>query len=537
MKIKKFKKISAAFLAVVMVVSIFAAMPFTSFASAYTENQLKELLSEYELKINGGKVYTNLSNSYDAYYDAYVSYIGVKSGILSESEIDSAYNSLQSAMSNMFEFTPYAASNPKPSFNADSDSAADVSSTYANLLYTGLNGSKSAGNTVSRWQFEVGYNNTVMLYDGITQPKTQVMYAGRVTAQFLNSETRAPYSAYPTKGSDNYEDNGDLYLPSVWSGGESTNYDYTWSYSHSSYSFGNNASTSSAGKSLSGGTSASAFASYVNSVAFNENTVWSDDEYSKAYEGLNWASISGDTSAADKATAPADKSIYVINYKKLIDALNLSGLDVLNNSYSSVKTLFGALEAAQKVDPNSYFSSASDETISSNVADCAAAIKNAVDNINSAKNSLVAVNIKSYVALAEHYKTYSSAAQGNNSNGYYTDESYADFISAFDSANPVLTDIIYKNIRMSDASQTDTNLVNGYNGLKAAEKYVDDSELQGCFEKYYSLTQSYYTEETYNALTQQISAALNLYNGNDYTLGITLEDTAENEEIYNSVLN
>ena len=78
MKTKKSKKILAAFLAVIMVLSCFATMPFSSFAATHTKDALKPLLDTYEARVNGmserGAVYTNLASSYEAWYNEYVVY-------------------------------------------------------------------------------------------------------------------------------------------------------------------------------------------------------------------------------------------------------------------------------------------------------------------------------------------------------------------------------------------------------------------------------------------------------------------------------
>ena len=94
MKTKKSKRLFAALLSLVMVISTFAAMPFSSFASTYTLDELNTLMSQYETKMQNGKVYKNLVSAYDAWYDAYITYVGVKAGKTPDTQIDTAYTNL-----------------------------------------------------------------------------------------------------------------------------------------------------------------------------------------------------------------------------------------------------------------------------------------------------------------------------------------------------------------------------------------------------------------------------------------------------------
>ena len=101
MKTKKSKRLFAALLSLVMVISTFAAMPFSSFASTYTLDNLKTLMDQYETKIKAGTYYSNTLNAYKAWYDAKVVYVGVKAGKTADTQIDTAYTNLSNAITNL----------------------------------------------------------------------------------------------------------------------------------------------------------------------------------------------------------------------------------------------------------------------------------------------------------------------------------------------------------------------------------------------------------------------------------------------------
>lgn len=527
MKTKKSKKILAAFLAVIMVLSCFAAMPFSSFAATHTKDDLKTLLDTYEARVNGmserGEVYTNLASSYEAWYNAYVVYVCVTAGTLTEANIDTVYNTLQTQMNKMTLWTPYTAtatSAADGSYNKDMLVDGDVMS---NVLYAYGVGdsapytdSEASDGFATYTRAGVQYGSAVLLYDGIT---SQIgfpvsMYTARRTGLAV-SRTR---SMRPTTA--------DFALTKLWHGQSTTPGYQTNTTSHVGYvdNDSENASQQNASNS-------SPFR-YSNTLYWTGNSDTFGSAYSLTYDTLNWLHFNEDgVSSSFDFNAP----IYVINYAALINAITgaLSN-SMCSYSYSTAKALFSALDKAMVVNPQSYITGAN---LTTEVSNCATAIQNAVNAINTAKSGLVTVNNASYITLANNYNAYTPVAKGNNSDGYYTSESYTPFLSQYNSVKSLLASINNKGTRFTDATATNESLVNAYKGLVAAEKYIDDSELQAYFEEYYGLHSSYYTAESYAAATEKINAALAYYNNGNYASGITLKDNEEDRAIYETILN
>lgn len=527
MKTKKSKKILAAFLAVIMVLSCFAAMPFSSFAATYTKDDLKTLLDTYEARVNGmserGEVYTNLANSYEAWYNAYVVYVCVTAGTLTEANIDTVYNTLQTQMNKMTLWTPYSAtatSAADGSYNKDMLVEGDVMS---NVLYAyGVGDSAPYADSEANDGFAtytragVQYGSAVLLYDGTA---SQIgfpvsMYTARRTG-LADSRTR---SMRPTTA--------DFALTKVWHGQSTTPGYQTNATSNVGYIDNDsaNASQKNAGNS-------SPFR-YSNTLYWTGNSDTFGSSYSLTYNSINWLHYNDDgNSSSFDLNAP----IYVINYAALINAINASLSNTMcSYSYSTAKALFSAIDKATAVNPQSYIVGSD---LATEVNNCATAIQTAVNTINTAKSGVVTVNNASYITLANNYSAYTPVAKGNNSDGYYTSESYTPFLAQYNAVKNLLSSINNKGTRFTDATATNESLVNAYKGLVAAEKYIDDSELQVYFEEYYGLHSSYYTAETYAAATEKINAALAYYNNGNYASGITLKDNEEDRAIYETILN
>ena len=526
MKTKKSKKILAAFLAVIMVLSCFAAMPFSSFAATYTKEDLKTLLDTYEAKVDGmgerGEIYTNLANSYEAWYNAYVVYICVTAGTLTEANVDLVYNNLQTQINKMTEWTPSTATATAAadgSYNKDMLVDGDVMSNVMYSYGVGENApyadSEASDGFATYTRAGVQYGSAVLLYDGTT---SQIgfpvsMYTARRTG-LATSRTR---SMRPTTA--------DFALTKLWHGNSTTP-----GYQTNTTSVVGYVDNDSANASQQNASNSSPFR-YSNTLYWTGNTDTFGSAYSLTYNSINWIHYNEDgNSSSFDLNAP----IYVINYAALINAIK----SVLSNtmceySYSTAKALFTAIDKATAVNPQSYIKGTD---LATEVNNCANAIQTAVNTINTAKSGVVTVNNASYITLANNYKAYTPAAQGNNSDGYYTSDSYSPFLTQYTVVKNLLNSINNKGTRLSDATATNTNLVNAYKGLVAAEKYIDDSELQPYFEEYYALHSAYYTSDSYNAATEKINAALVYYNNGNYASGITLKDNEEDRAVYQTIL-
>ena len=517
MKTKKSKRLFAALLSLVMVISTFAAMPFSSFASDYTLDNLKTLMDQYESKMSTGTYYNNTLAAYKAWYDAKVVYVGVKAGKTADTAIDTAYTNLSNAITALTTFTPKKGTAvPK----IGSSTTTIPTDKYANVLYS--DGSSATDYSVSAealytWALNkhgcvgyIYYPETTLLYDGTTPHFAAI-------SGYMNANGRYNvnpcHMAITTSG---------LELKANWTGYTEG---FTWP-SSTSKSIGYTTNDYSTADVQMDNTSAKR--SYGNTIYYTATPTTTLTTFNST--DWHYAIKKGSTST----TMKNPMKIYVVNYKSLIDAVKgVGGIDVTKYPYSSMVNLFTAMDGATSFDPNSSFTSSND------ASGCASKIDTHVSNITTAKNALssaTAPNYASYVSYAEHYAAYKNLADGNNSNGYYTTESFGTFKTAHNQAGTDLDAIINKSVYMTNISSADTALTNAYKNLVAAESYIDDTELKAYLTQYYELTQSYYTTSSYNALTEKVNAALVYYNDGSYTAGITLNDNEADTAIYNTLL-
>lgn len=516
MKTKKSKRLFAALLSLVMVISTFAAMPFSSYASDYTLDNLKTLMDQYESKMSTGTYYNNTLAAYKAWYDAKVVYVGVKAGKTADTAIDTAYTNLSNAITNLTAFTPKKGTAVPKIGSSTTTIPTDM---YANVLYS--DGSSATTYTYGAeastgGAFNYGcygytyYPETTLLYDG-TAPHLAILTGCNNPKRYA---VQPAHMAVTTSGVE---------LKAAWKGvsdgfGWPANTNTSLGYTSNDYGdYGYQVEKS------------NTFRTYGNTLYYSGTPTTTLTTISST----NWHF--GIKRSSKSATFTNSTAIYVVNYKSLIDAVKgVGGIDVTKYPYSSMVNLFTAMDGATSFDPNTYF------TQSNNASGCASKIDTHVSNITTAKNALssaTAPNYASYVSYAEHYAAYKTVADGNNANGYYTTESFGTFKTAHDQAGKDLDAIINKSAYMANISSADTALTNAYKNLVAAESYINDTELKAYLTQYYQLTKSYYTASSYNALTEKVNAALVYYNDGSYTAGITLKDNEADTAIYNRLLN
>lgn len=524
MKTKKSKRLLAAFLAAIMVLTTFAAMPFSSYAATYSASDLKTLLDQYESRVEGTTVYTNLVNSYDAWIAAYRVYVGVTAGITDAEQVDTAYTNLQTQMNNMQVWTPRTGSATRAADNSYTRDSLVAGDEMTNVLYTyGVSSGSDNWHSASDYvmlqiNIENGteYGSAVLLYDGISTPAFPVNMGYTKAGRTPVPNNEYTVSMSPTTA--NFELRKDWHGYST-SGGYQTNNDTLLSYRP-------NTSTSS---SLPGYNA-------DNTKFFSNTLYWTGDSSSfgsnySLSSTVDWIAYNSYNNRSTSYTH--NETIYVINYKALIDAVQTYASNICDYGYAQVRNFFSAVDNATGFDPQALITGSD---LATEVSNCAASISSAITQINTMRNRLTTtVDMASYVSLAQHYAAYTPVYDGDNSNGYYEAGSYLKFTQAYNRATQTLNGVI-GNTAFSNATTADTDLVNGYNGLQQAASYVDDSELQALFATYYALTPSYYVTETYENATAAINNALQYYNDNNYTSGIILTDTEENQAIYDEVL-
>lgn len=191
MKTKKSKRLLAAFLAAIMVLTTFAAMPFSSFAAEHSAEDLKNLLDQYETRIESGTPYTNLASSYEAWYNGYVTYFLVTAGVRTADEIDTAYKNLETQFNAMQVWTPYKATATQAADGSYTSLGLVDGDQMSNVLYSYGVGVSSPyadvrtddGGAGTETRAGVQYGTTVLMYDGTDTPLAfpVSMYTARYT--------------------------------------------------------------------------------------------------------------------------------------------------------------------------------------------------------------------------------------------------------------------------------------------------------------------------------------------------------------------
>lgn len=523
MKTKKSKRLLAAFLAAIMVLTTFAAMPFSSFAAEHSAEDLKNLLDQYETRIESGTPYTNLASSYEAWYNGYVTYFLVTAGVRTADEIDTAYKNLETQFNAMQVWTPYKATASQAADGSYTSLGLVDGDQMSNVLYSYGVGVSSPyadvrtddGGAGTETRAGVQYGTTVLMYDGTDTPLA--FPVSMYTARYTLLATSGTRSMRPTTSPFALVKNwhGFSNTPGYQTATES----YVGYIDNSDFLSNINASNNSPDR-------------YSNTLYWTGDSSTFGDEYVLHYPTQEWITYNEDRNSG---TFNQTCDIYVINYNAVIEAVNSIPNDLCDYSYSLVSSYLKAIEKAMAVNPQSYIKGSD---IAAEVESCTSAISLAVSEVESARKDLTTkANMDSYIQLANNYAAYTPIINNNNQDGYYSATSYTIFERNYNIATSTINNIANKTYRFSDATSTNTNLVNAYNGLVTSGDYIKDTELQACFQQYYSLTQGYYKAETYSALTDKINAALKYYNNGSYTSGITLRETEEDMEIYNTILN
>ncbi len=523
MKTKKSKRLLAAFLAAIMVLTTFAAMPFSSFAAEHSAEDLKNLLDQYETRIESGTPYTNLASSYEAWYNGYVTYFLVTAGVRTADEIDTAYKNLETQFNAMQVWTPYKATASQAADGSYTSLGLVDGDQMSNVLYSYGVGVSSPyadvrtddGGAGTETRAGVQYGTTVLMYDGTDTPLA--FPVSMYTARYTLLATSGTRSMRPTTSPFALVKNwhGFSNTPGYQTATES----YVGYIDNSDFLSNINASNNSPDR-------------YSNTLYWTGDSSTFGDEYVLHYPTQEWITYNEDRNSG---TFNQTCDIYVINYNAVIDAVSSIPNDLCDYSYSLVSSYLKAIEKAMAVNPQSYIKGSD---IAAEVESCTSAISLAVSGVESARKALTTkVNMDSYIQLANNYAAYTPIINNNNQDGYYSANSYIIFERNYNNATSTINYIANKTYRFSDATSTNTNLVNAYNGLVTSGDYIKDTELQACFQQYYSLTQGYYKAETYSALTDKINAALKYYNNGSYTSGITLRETEDDIEIYNTILN
>ena len=316
-------------------------------------------------------------------------------------------------------FTGYTAANPTPLFSGSQSTETNMKKLkgtfWDNILWTSSTGSQAAVNpTITGTdgsQVATFYaKNTVLLLDGKTVPKMPVMYGNRTYYWFNGNATTA--TVYPTAGTDSTEDNTEIYLINKnntdssldWKGGSGAkSQDFYYCRDSLSTYIGSSASNPNnrKGNNFTDGWTNRDWAHYASALMVDDSTINFNGAYSKKFN-LTWhvkvVSSKRNTGPWEANITATNHNIYVVNYKPVLTLLgqiptsteytNISN----NNNYYTPATqtrYMNAVKALAGLNPNTYFTGKTDDTVGQAVSDCEKAIKDAITEYNQAKESLV----------------------------------------------------------------------------------------------------------------------------------------------------
>lgn len=511
--VKKSKKLLSVLLSVLMAVSCFA-LPFSiSAAGAYDDSvasSAKAALDAYEGAMNGTVYKSGMKTAYDAYVALNKAYDEYVYGANYEKDLASATTALTNATSAMSSSGTWSAytGTAVPAFEKGTVTSTDA---YANLLYSNMvNGGQSAFTyeVTDAWsnrrdRHQIGYNATVMMYDGSTTAKMPVMYFSQFIREdsFWSGKKSTTYSVFPISGSSGSTDHPNLTLVGLWYNNDKNadwNFDTNWG-SKNSYQTGNNSSTVHAGPTFDpNNNSWGNWCGYANVLQLSN---FDTNQWTASYNNLSWGiyvEAPGKTSVSDMQPVRNGRvnnaaTIQVFNYQKVTDAIGsatntLKNKNVANYKNGSLSTVMGYLDKLT-VDPNSFFTSGN------GIDNCVANYQTPADNMASAISS--AATDKDYQSLREAIVAARTALSGDLSN-YATDSvtSYQNYLAA---AQNKFVDVDY--------TVPCTDELNALRGAKLLEKATDIDVFNKVREIITSSTfdSSVYTTEAQQKINEVLS--------------------------------
>ncbi len=532
MKKRLSKKILAAFLAVMMVItalpmSVFAANGYVDADTDAAVTEVKNAMSEFKSKLaEPNAAYSNVTPAYQAYVncqqglDAYI--YGGK-----DTALDGLADKLTAAMNAMTAFTGASANTDRyrttQIFPADSTgyTAEAYANAYKNVLWleTGIDTSGNDGKAAAEnySAMTLYYPEATLMYDGVTDPATAIMAvtSGEGDAGLLGSKNR--YVSAIVSESD------DLALDANWRGTAGNNFDFNWSWltNDNKYNLAN--STSASGTTvyqIRNGRKNYTNKFFANLLVFKNGASLFGTGTSaklktdvipvlKAHIGSS-DNYSNNINDAASPTVEGTTKIHVVNYKYVLDAIKsngskMKGVDLNDYSEGSLITYIQAMDTATSFEPSSYFTSSND------IDGYCRAASNVVSTINSASTSTT--NSEAWESLRNAMSAQIRQTYANGGDKYTADswatfvetyETVRDYFAALDPAsNPFTTSTHYTDADTTNAYVKAVN--DAYNGLKTNVAKVDTTDLVAVIKVFESYDSNFFTADSYNSVLSTVN--------------------------------
>lgn len=527
------KKILAAFLAAMMVVTsvpfsaitAFAANGYVDVATDAKVQAVETAMKNFQSVLAEDKSYSNVGPAYAAYVacqqglDAYI--YGGESNAL-----DGLADKLNTAVSAMAEFTGIKANTGKyrqVKVYADDDTGFDeatyLKDGYQNVLWleTGINTNNNDGKQSKEdySSLTLFYPQATLLYDGETTPATSVMAIASGEGSWTWGASDRYISAITLENATD-----GINVSRNWRGG-SSNLDFNWSWywNGNKYDLSNNTTTAGNVYQIRKGGLAGSYKNYQQYFSnFMEYTGDPGNKYLATFVPTFKGHIGSvnefATNINDPAspTVPGTTTITVVNYKIVKEAIKAAGdkmksKDLSTYSMGGLYPYFAAMDDATSFDPNTYFTS--EDNKKNDTSGYVKAASGKVQAINNA--SIDGTNDKkaNYQTLRDAMgdKTRSTYAEGNANDEHYTADSWKTFEDAYKASQAFMAkvnddtftnaDSVYKS---NDEAKVYADALNAaFNGLKTSVEKADTSALVALIQQFESYNSNVFTEATYNA--------------------------------------
>lgn len=556
MKITKSKRFLAMLLSVLMVLTSLPIAAFTAFgAAAATEDpavtEVKTAMQKYEQKLDNGTVYTNMSAAYQAYVDCQKALDAYQYGTTKNDDgsyqndftgaLSGKADALNNAVNNMSEFVPYTgtAHGTFPN-DANNASEAEYAENYKNILYSApvtqepvyYASNQPVTDPFTSWfqsytvTADISFfmsNDTVMLYDGKTNPQTGVMFGtwGNSKPGTWNWNNLAWYYCVMGTGQ------GLSMVNDNWSGTDTAgsggwNLNYQWTIRQIS------GSKTGACSGISKDTT-----TYENGVngKVTANAIQFNREFSTLFYTINNPSfeycmgISDRTDRKSYVGTTTNTSIRVLNYKLIMDTINnqKSYLPVVENyKYGGLSTVMQGFDQAM-TDPNSFFTAGNDW-------------QGAQTHYQTAINNLKSTATQD----SEQYKLVRDAMVSaivntyNNGTNGWTLESWANFKAAYETAaNAMSAPYTTGSYVAIDGQKIADDLIAAYAALESNKAYADTTAIMAVIQTFRTW-ENIFTADTYAFTAKYVDDAVIAIWGAEENFGIKTmgpEDTPEGNKL------
>ena len=436
---------------------------------------LKNAMAEYERKMSSGKIYTNMSSAYTAYVNAQKAIDAYCYGNVKSISISQYATALTSATAAMTEWTVPTA-NVSPRFSSTDTGTIPLNTGCLWYEYKDdpivKSYSAEGNNTTANFY----YQNGVYLY-GESSPNIPYTVGFYRTSSSSTANPANPRVFYVALK----EQQGGLTIRNAQYQGDAVSREFT-NIINKSYQINSTETGDDKNILLSTG-DMRYMANYFNinytSAFSNNSSYYVEAKPTKFSLGLGYKDAGNAVQWVKEVDGVNTKTFYVINYKSLLDKINSSRNKNALKSVASYKqgglsSLMQAYDAATSVNPVSYNYS---ENTASVVANCAAAIKNAVDKFGSAVSFTADKtsynDLRNALTLSKEIGNTNPIISGNTAQATrYTADSWNAYYSALIQGQNAMADVMSSNgYRGSYNSTTVTSLAGDLQSAMSNLKY------------------------------------------------------------------